>query len=263
MSGGESNPHLCKSNQLFRDYYASTKQQILANFLEQFPLITGSGISYHKISVVHLSQLSFSAGDQLFLLWKLQRIEGNAQSSLSDALKSVSHLPTAIYVLLQTLLYGQPATYASVYHHSLRRSCNFPQRESIPLNGDVRAGLTSVIAMGVRALSELPAVLRASQLTRQLQIVSASRAFSEGLLARGQVSAKELEAFARDTVALIEANVEDAAAASLDAYGSLPLVVSSFLTCCWLIAYTLRSCDGKRSTSSIGPMLVLSTRPAT
>src|SRR5690349_9432608 len=51
----------------------------------------------------------------------------------------------------------------------------FLSSDPVCLNGDVRDGLSSVIEMGSRALSDLPAVLNAAQLSRQRLIVSASR----------------------------------------------------------------------------------------
>ena len=109
-----------------------------------------------------------------------------------SALKEVSHVPLALFVLLN----GAEG----------------------PLVDPTRKALEGLVSEVKRARPSLGArPFPKGTLARQEQVLDASVALVEGMIARGAVAPGEVSGFARRTGPLLEANAEDAAALELQA----------------------------------------------
>src|ERR1022692_4107948 len=131
-------------------------------------------------------------GDRFVLLRDGRRIEANVGAPVYDPVKTIAHIPLAIYV---TLTPGEGAV------------------------GDDRlttlAGLRQLIPPAERSLDTLK--LSAATLARQKQIVTASLAFLDDVAGRRKVERSLLLAFTRGMVPLVMENVTEATRAQLDA----------------------------------------------
>ena len=157
-------------NEAFRAAYAEAKTRVL----------TSSG---PKLIV---------SGDHFSLVRKGQRLEANAGTPIYDPVKTIAHVPLAIYV---TLTPGDGAI------------------------GDDRlatlARLRKLIPPAEAALAELQ--LPDATLKRQKQIVAASLRFIDEAAERRQFARKSLVEFTRSMAPLVMENVREATRAQLDA----------------------------------------------
>jgi hypothetical protein len=131
-------------------------------------------------------------GDDFILLRDGKRTEANLANPLYDALKTITHIPLAIYV---TLTPGDAVL-------------DDAQRTSL-------ARLRSLVPPAQSSLTTLP--LSAASAARQKQIVDASLAFLDGALRDGKFDRSQLLAFTRRMAPPIMQNVADATHAQLDA----------------------------------------------
>jgi len=131
-------------------------------------------------------------GDNLALLRGGRRIEANVGTSIYDPVKTIAHIPLAIYVTLT------------------------PADEAI---GDDRlktlAGLRHLIPPAEASLDTLK--LSVATLARQKQIVAASVAFLDDVAGRRKLARSSLLAFTRAMAPLLMENVTEATRAQLDA----------------------------------------------
>ena len=131
-------------------------------------------------------------GDRFVLLRDGRRIEANAGAPVYDPVKTIAHIPLAIYV---TLTPGDGAV------------------------GDDRlktlADLRRLIPPAGRSLDTLK--LSAATLARQKQIVAASLAFLDDVAGSRKFVRSSLLAFTRGMTPLVMENVTEAARAQLDA----------------------------------------------
>lgn len=132
------------------------------------------------------------SGDNFALLRDGRRLEANVAVPLYDPLKTIAHIPLAIYV---TLTPGEGAI------------------------DDARlktlAGLRELIPPAEATLERLR--LEEAVLARQHRIIAASLAFIDETAARRSFERVSLEAFTRSMAPLVLANVTEAAEAQLDA----------------------------------------------
>jgi hypothetical protein len=131
-------------------------------------------------------------GDRFSLLRDGQRLEANAGTPIYDPVKTIAHIPLAIYV---TLTPGDGA-----------------------LDDDrlkTLAGLRELIPPAERSLDTLK--LPAATLARQKQIVAAALAFLEGVAGERKFARTALLAFTRRMAPLVMENVAEATRAQLDA----------------------------------------------
>ncbi|HWB87234.1 MAG TPA: hypothetical protein VG675_24030 [Bryobacteraceae bacterium] len=157
-------------NDAFRAAYADAKGRMLAS----------SG----PILIVN--------GDNFSLLLGKRRLNANVATPIYDPVKTISHIPLAIYV---TLTPGDGAIGAD------RLKTLMGLRELIP---PAEASLDTV---------KLPA----ASLARQKKIVAASLAFMDNVAGRRQFQRSALVAFTRDMTPLVMQNVTEAAQAQLNA----------------------------------------------
>jgi hypothetical protein len=157
-------------NNAFRAAYAGAKTRVLAG----------------------LGPTLIVNGDNFSLLRDGRRVEANVGTSIYDPVKTIAHIPLAIYV---TLTPGDGA-----------------------LDEDrlkTLAGLRELIPPAAASLDTLQ--LPAATLARQKQIVSASLAFLDEALAQRKAPRAKLLAFTRGMAPLVTQNVVEAARAQLDA----------------------------------------------
>jgi hypothetical protein len=163
-------PALTALNNAFRAAYADAKTRVLA----------ASGPTL----IVN--------GDNFVLLRDGRRVEANAGTPIYDPVKTIAHLPLAIYV---TLTPGDGAV------------------------GDDRlktlAGLRALIPPAEASLDTLK--LSAATLARQKRIVAQSLAFLDDVAAKRKFARPSLLAFTRGMAPLVMENVTEAARAQLDA----------------------------------------------
>lgn len=131
-------------------------------------------------------------GDNLSLLRDGQRLEANVGVPIYDPVKTIAHIPLAIYVTLT------------------------PDNGALD-DGRLKtlAGLRELIPPAAASLDSLP--LSTATLARQQQIVAASLAFLDDVTARRNFTRSRLRAFTRAMVPLVMRNVTEAARAQLDA----------------------------------------------
>jgi hypothetical protein len=163
-------PALTALNNAFRAAYADAKSRVLAS----------SGPTL------------IVSGDHFALLRDGRRVEANVGAPIYDPVKTIAHIPLAIYV---TLTPGDGAV------------------------GDDRlktlAGLRELIPPAEASLDTLK--LSAATLARQKQIVAASLAFLDDVAGRRQFARFALMAFTRGMAPLVMENVAEATRAQLDA----------------------------------------------
>lgn len=131
-------------------------------------------------------------GDTFTLLREGRRVEANTGTAIYDPVKTIAHIPLAIYV---TLTPGDGA----LDEDRLKTLAGL--RELIP---PARASLDAV---------KLPA----ATLARQKQIVTASLAFLDDVAERRKFARSSLLAFTRGMAPLVMQNVNEATRAQLDA----------------------------------------------
>lgn len=163
-------PALTALNNAFRAAYADAKSHVLAS----------SGPTL----IVN--------GDNFALLRDGRRVEANVGVPIYDSLKTIAHIPLAIYV---TLTPGDGA----VDDDRLK----------------TLAGLRELIPPAEASLDTLK--LSAATLTRQKQIVAASLAFLDDVAGRRKFARSLLLAFTRGMAPLVMENVTEATRAQLDA----------------------------------------------
>ncbi|HWC98668.1 MAG TPA: hypothetical protein VG456_18035 [Candidatus Sulfopaludibacter sp.] len=132
------------------------------------------------------------SGDNFSLLRSGQRLEANAGTPIYDPVKTIAHIPLALYV---TLTPGDGALDES----GLK----------------TLAGLRALIPPAEQSLDSLK--LPAATLARQKQIVAASLAYLDQVAAGRKFVRAELLAFTRRMTPLVMENVNDATRAQLDA----------------------------------------------
>ena len=163
-------PALTALNNAFRAAYADAKQRVLA--------------SAGPVLIV--------SGDNFTLLRAGQRVQANAGAPIYDPIKTIAHIPLAIYV---TLTPGDGAI------------------------GDDRikilAGLRELIPPAEASLDAVR--LPAATLARQKHIVAASLAFLDEVAGNRKFARASLLAFTRGMTPLVMQNVTDATRAQLDA----------------------------------------------
>lgn len=167
-------PALTALNNVFRASYAEAKVRILAT---SGPTIIVSG-------------------DNFSLLHDGSRVEANTAVLSYDPVKSISHIPLAIYV---TLTPGGGA----IEDASLKTLATL--RELIP---PAEASLDTVALSG-------------ATLARQKKIVAASLAFLDGVAASRRFERDHLLAFTQAMAPLVMENAREAARAQLDAIHAL------------------------------------------
>ena len=157
-------------NNAFREAYAGAKKRVLAS--------SGPALIVN--------------GDRLILFRDGRREEANVAAALYDPLKTMAHIPLAIYVALM------------------------PPGEAV---GDdclkTLAGLRERILPAEASLDTLN--LSAAALARQKRIVAASLAMLDEVIAGRRVRQESLVAFTRAMAPLVMQNVDEAARAQLDA----------------------------------------------
>ncbi len=163
-------PALTALNNAFRAAYSDAKSRVLAS----------SG----PTMIVN--------GDNFSLLRDGRRVEANVGTPIYDPVKTIAHIPLAIYV---TLTPGDGA----VGDDRLKTLANL--RELIP---PAEASLDTL---------KLPA----ATLARQKKIVAASMAFLSDVAGRRRFARASLLAFTRDVAPLVTQNVTEATRAQLDA----------------------------------------------
>lgn len=163
-------PALTALNNAFRAAYADAKTRVLA--------AAGPTIIVN--------------GDTFILLRNGRRVEANVGTPIYDPVKTIAHLPLAIYV---TLTPGDGAI------------------------GDDRlktlAGLRGLIPSAEASLDTLK--LSAATLARQKRIVAQSLAFLDDVAAKRNFARPSLIAFTRGIAPLVMENVTEATVAQLDA----------------------------------------------
>jgi hypothetical protein len=163
-------PTLTALNNAFRAAYADAKSRVLAS----------SGPTL----IVN--------GDSFTLLRGGRRVEANVGVASYDTVKTIAHVPLAIYVILTP---GEGAV----------------DDDRIK----VLAGLRELIPPAVGSLDTLG--FSAATLARQKQIVAASEAFLDDVAGRHRFERSALLAFTRDMAPLVMENVTEATRAQLDA----------------------------------------------
>ena len=163
-------PALTALNNAFRAAYTDAKSRVLA--------------SWGPTLIVN--------GDNFVLLRDGRRVEANVGAPVYDPVKTIAHIPLAIYV---TLTPGEGAV------------------------GDARlktlAGLRQLIPPAEASLDTLK--LSAATLARQKQIVAASLAFLDDVAGKRKFARSSLLEFTRGIAPLVMENVTEAARAQLDA----------------------------------------------
>jgi hypothetical protein len=163
-------PALTALNDAFRAAYADSKRRVLA--------------SAGPILIV--------SGDNFTLLRGGRRVKANVGTPIYDPVKTIAHIPLAIYV---TLTPGDGA----IGDDCLR----------------TLAGLRELIPPAEASLDAM--TLPASTLARQKQIVAASLAFLDDVTGKRKFARTSLLAFTRGMTPLVMENVTDASRAQLDA----------------------------------------------
>lgn len=163
-------PALTALNNAFRSAYADAKSRVL--------------VSSDPTLIVN--------GDHLALLHDGRRVEANVGAATYDPVKTIAHIPLAIYVALTP---GDGA-----------------------VDGDrlkTLAGLRELIPPAEASLDTLK--LSAATLARQRQIVAASLAFLDDVAGKRRFAGSVLLEFTRGIAPLVMENVTEAARAQLDA----------------------------------------------
>ena len=160
-------PALTALNNAFRATYAEAKSRVLA--------------SYGPTLIVN--------GDHFALLRGGRRVEANVGVPIYDPVKTIAHIPLAIYV---TLTPGDGA-----------------------LADKTLAGLRELIPPAQASLDALK--LPAATLARQKQIVAASLSFLDDVAGRRRFARSALLGFTRGMAPLVMENVTEATRAQLDA----------------------------------------------
>jgi hypothetical protein len=163
-------PALTALNNAFRAAYADAKSRVLAS--------AGPALIVN--------------GDNFALLRDGRRFEANTGTPIYDPVKTIAHLPLAIYVILTP---GDGAVGED------------------PLK--TLAGLRALIPPAEASLDTLK--LSAATLARQKRIVAGSLAFLDDVAGRGKFARTSLLAFTRGMAPLVMENVTEAARAQLDA----------------------------------------------
>ena len=163
-------PSLTALNNAFRAAYADAKSRVLA--------------SWGPTLIVN--------GDQFALLRDGRRVEANVGTPVYDPVKTIAHIPLAIYV---TLTPGEGAVGADRL--------------------TTLAGLRQLIPPAEASLDTLK--LPAATLARQKQIVGASLAFLDNVAGRRTLAPSSLLEFTRRMTPLVMENVIEATRAQLDA----------------------------------------------
>ncbi len=163
-------PALTALNNAFRAAYADAKSRVLAS----------SGPTL----IVN--------GDRFALLRDGRRVDANAGAPIYDPVKTIAHIPLAIYVILTP---GDGAV-------------DDDRLETL-------AGLRKLIPPAERSLDAVK--LPAATLARQKQIVAASLAFLDDVAGRRTFALSALLAFTRGMTPLVMENVTEATRAQLDA----------------------------------------------
>ena len=163
-------PALTALNNAFRAAYADAKSRVLSS----------SGPTL----IVN--------GDNFTLLRGGRRVEANVGVAIYDAVKTIAHIPLAIYVILTP---GDG-------------SIDSDRLKSL-------AGLRVLIPPAEASLDTLG--FSAATLARQTQIVGASQAFLDDVAARHRFERSALLAFTREMAPLVMENVTEATRAQLDA----------------------------------------------
>lgn len=136
------------------------------------------------------------SGDNFTLLRGAQRLEGNAGTPIYDPVKTIAHIPLAIYV---TLTPGDG-----------------------PIDADrlkTLGGLRELIPPAAASLDEVK--LSAATLDRQKRIVAASLDFLDRVAARRNFARTSLVSFTHRMAPLVMENVTEATRAQLDATHAL------------------------------------------
>jgi hypothetical protein len=163
-------PALTALNNAFRAAYADAKSRVLA--------------SAGPTLIVN--------GDTFTLLRGGRRVEANVGVAIYDAVKTMAHIPLAIYVILTP---GEGA----VDDDRLK----------------ALAGVRALIPPAVAGLDTLG--FSAATLARQMQIVTTSEAFLDDVAGRHRFERSALLAFTRGMAPLVMENVTEATRAQLDA----------------------------------------------
>ena len=135
-------------------------------------------------------------GDTFTLLRGGRRVEANAGTPIYDPVKTIAHVPLAIYV---TLTPGDGA----IDDDRLK----------------TLAGLRKLIPPAEASLDRVK--LSADTLARQKQIIATSLSFLDDVAGRGKFARSSLLAFTRGMAPLVMKNVVEAARAQLDAIHAL------------------------------------------
>jgi hypothetical protein len=169
-------PALTSLNNAFRAAYAEARTRTLAE--------TGPTLIVN--------------GDNLSLLLRGgRRFEANAGAPIYDPVKTIAHIPLAIFVILTPSEDGRPVDEARL--------------KSL-------AGLRKLIPPAEASLDTRN--LSPATLARQKQIVSASLAFLEDVAGKGTFERSALLAFVRGLAPLVTENVTEATRAQIDAIHS-------------------------------------------
>ncbi len=169
-AGPSQPPALTALNNAFRAAYADAKARML--------------VSSGPTLIVN--------GDNFTLLQNGRRVEANVGTTVYDPLKTIAHIPLAIYV---TLTPGDGA----VDDDRLK----------------TLAGLRELIAPGEASLGALK--LPAATVARQKQIVADSLTFLNDIISKHKFVRSDLLAFTRQMAPLVMENVTEATHAQLDA----------------------------------------------
>jgi len=161
-------------NDAFRAAYADSKRRVLA--------------SSAPILIVN--------GDNFSLVRSAGRMEGNAGTPVYDPLKTIAHIPLAIYVALTP---GEEALDDSRFK--------------------TLTGLRQLLPPAAASLDTLR--LPAITLARQRRIMAACLAYMDGVIRTRRYERPELLAFTRRMAPLLMENVDDATRAQLDAIHAL------------------------------------------
>ena len=169
-AGPAQPPALTALNNAFRAAYAEAKSRVLA--------------SWGPILIVN--------GDNFTLLHGGRRVEANVGTPIYDPVKTIAHIPLAIYVILT------PGD-GTVDDDRLKSL----------------AGLRELIPPAEASLDTLK--LSAATLTRQKQIVAACLTFLDDVAGRRKFARSSLLEFTRGMAPLVMRNVTEATRAQLDA----------------------------------------------
>jgi hypothetical protein len=132
-------------------------------------------------------------GDKLVLVYGIYRSEARFSPDVYHTLKAVSHVPLALFALLNAAA-DRELSGKRVFDLQRYRTAVTAARDGLDNRG-----------------------LRAEQLERQGEILKRSLAFLDQVAAAGRVSMKDLKGFTAQLRPLLEANTAEAARAQIDA----------------------------------------------